>query len=47
MSLEGLGRAMEGLASFAIFSFFVLMPLAIWKAVEIIIWLFNHVRIQL
>lgn len=40
------GRAVEAIFQFATISFFVLLPLAIWKLIDIAIWLWNNVNIS-
>ena len=41
----GIGDGIEFLCKFALFSLVVLVPLAIWKLVEIVMWICQHVRI--
>lgn len=42
--MDGIGRAFDGLISVLIICG-VLAPFGVWKLVEIIVWLINHVRI--
>lgn len=35
------------LFGFAVFSFWVFLPLALWKAVDIVLWIIHHVKIQI
>lgn len=38
---EALGKGIEALAVFAILSIFLAWPLAIWKIIDICIWIFS------
>lgn len=42
---DGIGDAIDGLFKFALFSLVVLLPLALWKACEVVYWLWTHVSI--
>ncbi len=44
---EAIGDLVDGLMWFALISVFVLMPLAIWKLVEILIWIYQHFNISI
>lgn len=46
MMFDGIGDAIGALFAFAVFSLFVLLPLAIWKACEVVYWLWTHVDIS-
>jgi hypothetical protein len=41
-----LGDAFIGLYRFMIFLLVIAVPLALWKLVEIVIWVFQHVQIE-
>lgn len=41
-----IGQALESLFRAAAIALCISVPLAIWKAVDIAIWLFTHVRIS-
>ncbi len=41
--MSGIGDAVEVLYWFSIFSFFVLLPLSIWKLIDICIYLYSHI----
>jgi hypothetical protein len=41
---DALESAFDGLVFFAI-GFFVILPLAIWKLVDIIMWVVSHIKI--
>lgn len=43
---DGIGKAIEVLVKFALFSVFVLVPLSIWKLIEIMVWIIRHVSIS-
>lgn len=43
---DGVGKAIDALFKFAIISAIISWPLAIWKLIEIAIWIFNHVSIS-
>ena len=40
-----IGDGITALFRFMIFSLIVLLPLALWKLIDIVVWLFQHVRI--
>lgn len=42
----GIGRGITELMVLMIWGLVISVPLAIWKLVEIVIWLFNHVSIS-
>lgn len=44
MSYSGIGGAIDAMFKLLIVSFFVAWPLAIWKLVEIIIWVYRHLE---
>jgi len=44
--IEGIGKAFDGLYKFAMFSLFVLLPLSVWKVIDILVWIYQHVRIS-
>ena len=44
MSYGNLG---DGLAVFLLFTIFVALPLALWKLIDIVLWLFTNVQIGL
>ena len=41
---DGIEKAANAMIAFCIFSLFVVWPLGIWKAIEIALWIFNHLR---
>lgn len=44
---EGLGDAIDSAYKFIIFSLLVLLPLSIWKLIDIGIWLYNHINVTI
>ena len=44
---EGIGEALGNLIKLLFILCCISVPLAIWKLVEIIIWLFSHVSIEI
>lgn len=42
--MEGFESAIKSVFVLAI-GFFVILPLAAWKVIDIVIWLFQHVRV--
>ena len=40
-----IGDAIGALCTFAEIAFWVLTPLALWKVIDIIIWLFHHLKV--
>lgn len=45
MGYSGIGDAIEGLFKALIISAVVAWPLAIWKLIDIGIWVFSHVKV--
>ena len=43
--MSDLGRAVGNLAAFAMLAAIIAIPLALWKLIEIIIWLCKHISI--
>ena len=41
------GSSNDGLGLFFVLSIFVALPLALWKLVDIVLWLFTNVQIGL
>jgi len=41
------GNLGDGLATFFMLSIFVAFPLALWKLIDIVLWLFTNVQIGL
>lgn len=41
---EAIGDLVDGLMWFALIGVFILLPLAIWKLIDIIIWLCHHIH---
>ena len=37
---------LRGIAWLAMFGFFVGIPLAVWKVIDVVLWLLKHVRIE-
>ena len=44
--MYGLGKDLEGIFGLLIYGWIIMLPLALWKAAEIVIWLVNHVHID-
>jgi len=44
--IEGIGKAFRCIYMFAVFSLFVLLPLSVWKVIDILVWIYQHVRIS-
>lgn len=44
---EELGDAIVAFYWFCIISLLITIPLAIWKLIEIVIWLFRHITVDL
>ena len=45
MGFDGIGDAIWALWCFAVVSFFVSWPLALWKLFDIVLWLAHHLHI--
>ena len=44
--MMGLGEALESLFNLAAVLLLIFIPLGLWKLVEIIIWIYQHVSIM-
>lgn len=44
IAMSDIGRAVDAFMSLLMFSVVITWPLALWKMVDIIIWLFAHMR---
>lgn len=40
-----IGDAFQAMAEITTIALWVLFPLALWKVIDIIIWLFHHLRV--
>jgi hypothetical protein len=45
-AFNGIGEVLESAIRFVIVSYAILIPLAIWKMIDIAIWLFSHISVQ-
>lgn len=43
--VNGIGEALDQLFASMIWVLFISIPLAIWKIIDIIVWVWNHVSI--
>lgn len=44
---EGMGKAVDALYKALFASIIIAWPLAIWKIIEILIWIMDHVNIEI
>jgi hypothetical protein len=44
-SVNGLGDAIQALITMIIVLLAVAVPLALWKLIDIVIWLYNHIGV--
>ena len=40
------GEAFKGLDTFFVLAVFIFFPLAVWKIIDIVIWLTQHIRLE-
>lgn len=40
------GDAFKGL-DYILWGFFILLPFAAWKAIDILIWIYQHIRVSI
>lgn len=45
--MGGIGNAIDALWKLLLFLIIFALPLAIWKLVEIIIWIYNHISFSI
>lgn len=46
MSYDNLGSGLAGLFKAGLWMIVISVPLALWKVIDIIIWLYKHITIQ-
>lgn len=44
---EGLGQGLEALYHVVKWTLIITVPLAIWKIIDVIVWLFNHIDVSI
>lgn len=47
MIMQGIADGLDGIFRFLIVSVFILIPLSVWKIIDIVIWVYSNVEVNL